>query len=220
MVAGVVASMTGESAQRCALGAGAIVMNVLASNDGRLPHEKIERIRSRRPDTILLSGGTDGGTVTHLVEIAEYSAAADPRPRLGMSYKLPLIYAGNKDARDRIKEILGEKTSLVITDNIRPVLERENLGPARNKIHNLFLEHVMAQAPGYKKLIEWTGAPIMPTPAAVGLIMETIAKREHFNLIGVDSGGATTDVFSVVVGVFNRTVRAQRRRRHSIPTIV
>ncbi|MGH7168010.1 MAG: glutamate mutase L, partial [Nitrospiraceae bacterium] len=148
MVAGAVQSMTGESAQRCALGAGAIVMDVLASNDGRLPHEKIERIRSLRPDMILLSGGTDGGTVTHVVELAEYISAAEPRPRLGMSYQLPLIYAGNKDARDRIKEILGGKTSLVITDNIRPVLERENLGPARTKIHDLFLEHVMAQAPG------------------------------------------------------------------------
>ena len=41
MVAGVVQSISGESAQRCALGAGAIVMDVLASNDGRLPHEKI-----------------------------------------------------------------------------------------------------------------------------------------------------------------------------------
>ncbi|MGH7207845.1 MAG: glutamate mutase L, partial [Nitrospiraceae bacterium] len=148
MVAGAVQSMTGESAQRCALGAGAIVMDVLASNDGRLPHEKIERIRSLRPDMILLSGGTDGGTVTHVVEMAEYISAAEPQPRLGMSYQLPLIYAGNKDARDRIKEILGGKTSLVITDNIRPVLERENLGPARTKIHDLFLEHVMAQAPG------------------------------------------------------------------------
>ena len=137
-----------------------------------------------------------------------------------MSYKLPLIYAGNKDARDRIKEILGEKTSLVITDNIRPVLERENLGPARNKIHNLFLEHVMAQAPGYKKLIEWTGAPIMPTPAAVGLIMETIAKREHFNLIGVDIGGATTDVFSVFGGVFNRTVSANLGLSYSISNVL
>ena len=62
MVAGVVESMTGESAQRCALGAGAIVMDVLAANDGRLPHEKIERIRHLRPDMVLLSGGTDGGT--------------------------------------------------------------------------------------------------------------------------------------------------------------
>ena len=106
MVAGAVQSMTGESAQRCALGAGAIVMDVLASNDGRLPHEKIERIRALRPDMILLSGGTDGGTVTHVVEMAEYIAAAEPRPRLGMSYTLPLIYAGNKDARPRVQEIL------------------------------------------------------------------------------------------------------------------
>ena len=220
MVAGAVQSMTGESAQRCALGAGAIVMDVLASNDGRLPHEKIERIRSLRPDMILLSGGTDGGTVTHVVELAEYISAAEPRPRLGMSYQLPLIYAGNKDARDRIKEILGGKTSLVITDNIRPVLERENLGPARTKIHDLFLEHVMAQAPGYKKLLEWTGAPIMPTPAAVGLIMETIAKKENLNLIGVDIGGATTDVFSVFGGVFNRTVSANLGLSYSVSNVL
>src|SRR3989454_1632662 len=220
MVAGVVQSMTGESAQRCALGAGAIVMDVLASNDGRLPHEKIERIRSLRPDMILLSGGTDGGTVTHVVEMAEYISAAEPRPRLGISYQLPLIYAGNKDARDRIKEILGGKTSLVITDNIRPVLERENLGPARTKIHDLFLEHVMAQAPGYKKLLEWTGAPIMPTPAAVGLIMETIAKKENLNLIGVDIGGATTDVFSVFGGVFNRTVSANLGLSYSVSNVL
>src|SRR5512145_1410124 len=143
MVTGVVQNMTGESAQRAALGAGAIVIDVLASNDGRLPHEKIERIRSMRPDMILMSGGTDGGAVTHVVEMAEYIAAAEPRPRFGVTYKLPLIYAGNKDAQPQVRKILGEKTALEVTDNIRPVLEKEHLAPARNKIHDLFLEHVM-----------------------------------------------------------------------------
>ena len=47
MVAGVVKSMSGESAERAALGAGSIVMDVMASNDGRLPYEKIKRIRDR-----------------------------------------------------------------------------------------------------------------------------------------------------------------------------
>ncbi|HEX9284979.1 MAG TPA: glutamate mutase L [Nitrospirales bacterium] len=220
MVAGVVQSMTAESAQRCALGAGAIVMDVLASNDGRQPHEKIERIRTLRPDMILLSGGTDGGTVMHVVEMAEYIAAAEPRPRLGMNYNLPLIYAGNKDARERVAEILGKKTALTVTENLRPVLEKENLGPARTKIHDLFLEHVMAQAPGYKKLISWAGAPIMPTPAAVGLIMETIAKKQGINLIGVDIGGATTDVFSIFQGVFNRTVSANLGMSYSISNVL
>jgi uncharacterized protein (TIGR01319 family) len=220
MVAGVVQNMTGESAQRAALGAGAIVIDVLAANDGRLPHEKIERIRTMRPDMILMSGGTDGGAVTHVVEMAEYIAAAEPRPRFGATYKLPLIYAGNKEAQDPVKKILGEKAALEMTDNIRPVLERENLTPARNKIHDLFLEHVMQQAPGYKKLIDMAGAPIMPTPAAVGMIMESIAKREHLNLIGVDIGGATTDVFSVFEGVFNRTVSANLGMSYSISNVL
>lgn len=220
MVAGVVQNMTAESAQRCALGAGAIVMDVLAANDGRLPHHKIERIRALRPDMILLSGGTDGGTITHVVEMAEYIAAAEPQPRFGLGYRLPLIYAGNKDARPRIQEILGEKTALTMTDNIRPVLERENLAPARDKIHDLFLEHVMAQAPGYKKLMSWAGAPIIPTPAAVGMIMESLARRDRINLIGVDIGGATTDVFSVFNGVFNRTVSANLGMSYSISNVL
>lgn len=216
MVAGVVQSMTAESAQRCALGAGAIVMDVLAANDGRLPHQKIERLRRLRPDMVLLSGGTDGGTISHVVELAEFIAAADPRPRFGADFKLPVIYAGNRDARPQIEQVLGDRVALTLTDNIRPVLERENLGPARQAIHDLFLEHVMAQAPGYRKLMTWTGAPIMPTPAAVGMIIQTLAQNQGINVIGVDIGGATTDVFSVFDQVFNRTVSANLGMSYSI----
>jgi uncharacterized protein (TIGR01319 family) len=208
MVSGVVKSMTGESAQRAALGAGAIVMDVIASNDGRRPHEKIQRIRNLRPDMILLSGGVDGGTVTHVVELAELISAADPKARLGAQYALPVVYAGNRDARDVIEARLAEKVALAFTDNLRPTLEEENLGPARDRIHDLFMEHVMQHAPGYPKLLSWTDAPVMPTPGAVGLIIEKIAKREGISVIGVDIGGATTDVFSVFEGVFNRTVSA------------
>jgi uncharacterized protein (TIGR01319 family) len=219
MVAGVVRSMTAESAERAALGAGAIVMDVIASNDKRLPHQQIQRIRHLRPDMILLSGGIDGGTTTHVVEIAELIAAADPKPRLGIGYKLPIIYAGNVDAREAIKETLGNKVDLDIVDNIRPVLERENLLPAREKIHDLFMEHVMAQAPGYRKLMTWTDAPIMPTPGAVGLIIKTIADQEGIEAVGVDIGGATTDIFSVFRGIFNRTVSANLGMSYSISNV-
>jgi uncharacterized protein (TIGR01319 family) len=220
MVAGVVKSMTGESAQRAALGAGAIVMDVLASNDGRLGHQKIEAIRRLRPDMILLSGGIDGGTISHVVELAELIGAADPKPRFGSGYNLPVIYAGNKDARDNIKVSLEAKTDLYVVDNIRPVLERENLGPARHEIHNLFMEHVMAQAPGYSKLMGWTDEPIMPTPGAVGEIIRTIADIYDIEVIGVDIGGATTDVFSVFGSVFNRTVSANLGMSYSVSNVV
>ena len=219
MVAGVVRSMTAESAERAALGAGSIVMDVIASNDKRLPHEQIERIRRLRPDMILLSGGIDGGTITHVVEIAELIAGADPRPRLGSGYNLPVIFAGNKDAVEAIKNTLADKVDLGIVDNLRPVLERENLLPAREKIHDLFMEHVMAQAPGYGKLMKWTDVPIMPTPGAVGAIMKTIADINKIEVLGVDIGGATTDVFSVFQDVFNRTVSANLGMSYSVSNV-
>jgi uncharacterized protein (TIGR01319 family) len=220
MVAGVVLTMSGESAARAALGAGAIVMDVIASNDGRLPHEKIERIRTLRPDMILLSGGIDGGTVSHVVELAELIAAADPKPRFGIGYNLPVIFAGNKEARELVIKTLKEKSALEIVENIRPVLERENLRPARNKIHDLFMEHVMAHAPGYRKLMEWTDVPIMPTPGAVGLLIENIGKSQNIAVLGVDIGGATTDVFSVFQAVFNRTVSANLGMSYSISNVL
>ena len=220
MVAGVVKGMTGESAERAALGAGSIVMDVLASNDGRKPHEKITRIRQLRPDMILLSGGIDGGTTKHVVELAEILAAANPKPRLGQNYKLPVIYAGNNKAVNKIEETLGEITDLDVTENIRPVLEMENLKPSRDKIHDLFMEHVMQQAPGYKKLMSWTDAPIMPTPGAVGALIEMIAQKENISVVGVDIGGATTDIFSVFQKQFNRTVSANLGMSYSICNVL
>lgn len=220
MVSGVVKGMTGESAQRAALGAGAIVMDVLAANDGRLYHEKVKRIRQLRPDMILLSGGIDGGTISHVVELAEILEAANPKPRLGIGYKLPVIYAGNVKARDAIQERLAEKTDLTMVSNIRPTLEKENLQPSRDKIHDLFMEHVMAQAPGYKKLMSWTDAPIMPTPGAVGEIIQKISEIEDISVVGVDIGGATTDVFSVFQKQFNRTVSANLGMSYSVCNVL
>jgi uncharacterized protein (TIGR01319 family) len=220
MVSGLVLQMTGESAQRAALGAGAIVMDVIALNDGRRPHEKIRRLRQLRPDMILLSGGTDGGDVRRVAEMAEIILAADPKARLGAGYLLPVIYAGNKDAAGVVRETLSARTALTLVPNLRPTMERENLGPARDAIHELFMEHVMAHAPGYKKLMTWSPVPIMPTPGAVGIIIEAIAKRDRLSVVGVDIGGATTDVFSVFGGVFNRTVSANLGMSYSVSNVM
>lgn len=220
MVAGVVKKMTAESAQRAALGAGAIVMDTIAVDDGRQAFQKIERIRQLRPDMVLVAGGIDGGTVSHVVEIAEILAASDPRPRLGSGYDLPVIYCGNIQAQSQVGELLEDKTDLRLLPNIRPVLEKEELGPAREEIHTLFMEHVMAQAPGYKTLLDWTHAPIMPTPAAVGKIIQTVARQHDINVIGVDIGGATTDIFSMFDQVFNRTVSANLGMSYSVCNVL
>lgn len=220
MVAGVVRSMTAESAERAALGAGAIVMDVLSVDDRRKHHERIARIRHLRPDIVLLSGGIDGGTKQHVVDLAETILAADPKPRFGRTLKLPVVYAGNKDATEAVAQLLKERFGFQTVANIRPVLERENLGPAREAIHEVFLTHVMSHAPGYDKLIAASPVDIMSTPHAVGVMSEEAAKRRGIDLLAVDIGGATTDVFSVCEGVFNRTVSANLGMSYSVSNVL
>ncbi len=219
-VAGVIKAMTAESAERAALGAGAIVIDVLAVDDGRKEYERIERIRHLRPDMFLMAGGTDGGTRTHLADLAGTLLAADTKPRFGVGFELPVIYAGNVDARQGVRDIIGRKMAVKDVPNIRPRLEQENLAPAREAIHEIFLKHVMQQAPGYNKLMGWVSGDIMPTPMAVGRAVQTFAADEGANVLAVDIGGATTDIFSVFGEVFNRTVSANFGLSYSICNVL
>jgi uncharacterized protein (TIGR01319 family) len=220
MVCGLVRTISATSAHRAALGAGAVVLDVIAVDDERSDSEKISRISMLRPDIILMSGGVDGGSVTYLASIAELITQANPQPRFGKTYKLPLIYAGNIDAQDLIENIAGEMMDVYLVDNLRPSHDVENLAPARDTIHRLFMEHVMAQAPGYEELMEWVDSTIMPTPGAVGRIISIMADQYNANIVGVDIGGATTDVFSAFEGAFTRTVSANLGMSYSVTNVL
>ena len=220
MVSGLIKSMTAESANRAALGAGAIVMDVIARDDGRQNYQKIQRIRSLRPDMILMAGGTDGGASSHVMEIAEMIKAAEPKPRLGVAYELPIVYAGNKALRPQIGELMKEGFALQLVDNIRPVLEQENTEPARRAVHELFMEHVMSHAPGYTRLMKWTDIDIMPTPAGEGMAIQLIANTYNLNVLGVGLGGATTNVYSIVDGRFVRSVSANLGMSYSVTNVM
>ena len=220
MVTGVIKRMTGESAERSALGAGAIVMEIFATNDKRPIHRKIQQIRNLRPDMILMAGGTDGGTISHVVNMAELIKSADPKPRLGSMYRLPIVYAGNRNATDYIQKLLADEFALSCIENVRPVLEMENTEPARRAIHELFMEHVMSHAPGYDKLMKWTDVDIMPTPAGEGIAMQLIADRYNRNVLGVGLGGATTNIYSIFDKRFVRSVSANLGMSYSICNVL
>jgi uncharacterized protein (TIGR01319 family) len=219
MVAGLVTTISAASAHRAALGAGAVVLDVIAVDDGRSTSEQITRITELRPDIILMSGGVDGGSVAYLAAIAETIKQANPQPRFGSTFQLPVVYAGNKDAQDLVRGILEPDLAMHVVDNLRPKHDLENLGPARETIHDLFMNHVMAQAPGYQELMEWVDATIMPTPGAVGGIIHIMSQTYKANIVGVDIGGATTDVFSDFDGLFTRTVSANLGMSYSITNV-
>ena len=57
VVTGLVRNLTADTADRVALGAGAIVLDVVCMNDGRSAYRQIEDLKRLRPDMVLLAGG-------------------------------------------------------------------------------------------------------------------------------------------------------------------
>ncbi len=206
LVIGLVKGMTAESAERAALGAGAVILDVMAQDDGLEMYSRIARIRELRPDMVLMAGGIEGGALLEVAVLADGLFKAAPKSRLGAE-KIPLIFAGNSELRPYFE---NNETNMDVrfVENLRPALDQENLAPTRKAIQDVFLNHVMTQAPGYAGVQQRVSAPILPTPTAVGKSLQLLAQKRGCNVMAMDIGGATTDVFSVVNGEFYRTVSA------------
>ncbi len=216
VVTGLVASITSRSAERVALGAGAIVLDVLAMDDGRTPYGKVQALEALRPDIVLLAGGFDGDNFSGPVFLAELLNEAALRPKLNAAARLPVIYAGNAQAAPFVMDTLSKNFAVTVVDNLRPGPDRERLGPAHDAIHHTFMEHVMSQAPGYPTLLDWVAAPVLPTPSAFGSMLALASRTQRQRILAIDIGGATTDVFTAEHGVVQRTVSANLGMSYSI----
>jgi uncharacterized protein (TIGR01319 family) len=216
VVTGLVHKLTASTAHRAALGAGAIVQEVISMDDGRTPYRRIEDLKRLRPDMVLFAGGFDGDAVSAPVFLAELLLESGLHPKLNPEARLPVVYAGNVNATGQVRAAFGDRYVFKSVLNVRPELERDNLEPARKAIHELFMDHVMSQAPGYETLKDWVAAPIMPTPAAFGAILKLLCAEAGRRILAVDIGGATTDVFTARADDVFRTVSANLGLSYSI----
>ncbi|MGV8146858.1 MAG: GlmL-related ornithine degradation protein [Alkaliphilus sp.] len=187
-VHGLVYDMTVKAAREAALGAGAIIHNATA---GKLRRTDLKRIKNMNANIILLAGGVDHGER----ETALYNA--EKIAELGI--KAPIIYAGNIDNQEEIKEIFEESgLKLYIVENVYPKIDQLSIEPARKIIQDVFEEHIV-HAPGMAKVRELVNGPIIPTPGAV-MEASKLLKEDIGDLITFDVGGATTDLHSVTEG--------------------
>ena len=220
LVAGLTEKITVESGHRAALGAGAVVTEVVSLHQAGTDSMSLERIRNVPCDMVLITGGTDGGNVSDVLTLAEFLSLASPKPRFDKQAKTPLVYAGNADARAYLEDIISDSMELICVDNIRPSVETESLQPVRNVIQDIFLKHVMSNAPGFRTLSLWAQDNVKPTPAALGTALTHLASQNNYDVLAVDVGGATTDVFSIIDGRFYRSVSANVGMSHSMGSIL
>ncbi len=187
-VHGLVYDMTVRAAKEAALGAGGILKHVTA---GKMRRTDLKKISEIHPNIILVAGGVDYGerdTALHNFEMVA---------ELGLD--IPVIYAGNVENQEEVKEIAQEKgIRLYLVENVYPKVDQLNVEPTRAVIQQVFEEHII-HAPGMTTVRDMVDGPILPTPGAV-MEAAKVLKEAIGDLVVFDVGGATTDVHSVTEG--------------------
>lgn len=191
---GLVPELTAEAAKRAALGAGAKVLGVFCHE---LSEYEVEEIAALEPDILLLAGGTDGGNKDVILHNAQMLT------QLGKD--VPVVVAGNKSVAPRVVKLLSTVMSEVEhTENVMPRLNELNIEPARATIRDVFLKKIV-EAKGLNKANKFVNRMVMPTPAAVLRAAELLSRGTAHepgwgDLMVVDIGGATTDIYSIAKG--------------------
>lgn len=190
---GFVPSLTSKAAKMAALGAGA---KVIKTYEYELTASDIKEIDALSPDIFLLTGGTNGGNKSCILHNAEMLAQC--------SSEFPILISGNRSAADQCAEILKDK-EIYITENVMPELNTLNLDPVKDKIRDIFLNNII-KAKGLSKTKELIHDILIPTPVAMMEAMKlfsqgTVKNAGLGDLMAVDLGGATTDVYSMADGV-------------------
>lgn len=192
---GLVEELTTEAAKRVCLGAGAKVDLVFSHN---LTNQEIDEILNGSIDIILLAGGIDGGNSKTVIHNAHKIAESE--------INIPIIYAGNKDAADEVKGILSlANKEFYICENVMPKLNKLNVDDAKSKIQEIFIDKII-YAKGIQKIEEQIDDVIFPTPTAVlnaaKLLSEGYNDEDGLgDLVLVDIGGATSDIYSMSLGL-------------------
>nr|MDT0657640.1 glutamate mutase L [Micromonospora sp. DSM 115978] len=179
--------VTARAGARVGLSAGARVVHVAA---GILDAAAVAAVRAASPDVVLLVGGTDGGDA----EVLERNAARLARAR----WRVPVVVAGNAEAAPAVTRLLaGRGVPVRLAGNVLPRIGMLEPGPARAAIREMFLRHViggkrLSRGPRFARLVR------AATPDAVLAGVELAADRIGGDLLVVDVGGATTDVYSAL----------------------
>lgn len=193
VTSGLVPELTGEAAKLASLGAGAKVVGVYAF---QLTEDDLEDIRASKPDIFLLVGGTDGGNTECILHNARMLASMKPA--------FPIVVAGNRTAARECQRIL-DGCEVYVCPNVMPKFGVLKIEDTQKQIREIFLNRIV-QAKGLSKATSLLSDIMMPTPSAVLQAMELLAQGCEGEtgigeLVAVDVGGATTDVYSIADGM-------------------
>jgi len=194
VVVGLVPELTVKAGKLSAYNAGA---KIVGTYSYKLNKYEIIEIEKLNPDILLFVGGTDGGNEEALLWNAEMIAQ--------LEINVPIIFGGNKVVAVEVKSILEKNGKKVfLAKNVLSEIGKISAFAVKEMIRKIFIERIIISK-GIDKARRYVDEDIIPTPLAVFnavklLSSGTVSVKGIGELIAIDVGGATTDVYSSASG--------------------
>lgn len=186
LVAGLLTDISITSARRALRTSYAFEVDCFSFEDTRDRMARIDVLLKKRPELILLTGGTNGGADQRLLKLIDTLVMAIGI--LDESQRPPLLFAGNINLQPYIKETLGELTRLYFADNVRPEFERESLDSAITILEQIYLEKVKNEVPGLTQIADLCSTSLRTTAHTSAGVAEYLVADQKDPVLFLDIG--------------------------------
>ena len=188
-----------QNARQLAQTTYAKIIAEISLNDRRTSSDRINLLTRKRPDLIIITGGTNKGASHSLLSILESIGLSSYM--LDESQRPHILFTGNEELQEEVKSGLEKISKLRIAPNIQPVLGKDNIHPAQKEINEIYKEVRKKQTGGLREVISWTEGYFTSTASAFGRVIRFLSEKyePEKGVMGVDIGSDAT----VLAAAFN-----------------
>lgn len=195
VLVGLVPEISVASALRAAAGTYIDILDTITLEDERPFQDRLNAIILARPDLIFMAGGTDDGARGPVLELARLVRTAVSLMR---GHAPLVLYAGNSDLRDDLKQMIGGVADIFFTDNVRPTREIERLEAAQAELGSAYNRFAGQRGMGFDTVSRLTQLGVLPNAQSYHLVTEYLGRI----------GGPKSSVMVIDIGASASTISA------------
>lgn len=154
--------------------------------DGLGPKGRLNRIVHSRPQLIIITGGTDGGARTVLLEML--SVVRQAVALLPMGSRPTVIFAGNSSLTPSVREMLSQQAEVLISPNI--VGSSENAWEAAQTVLASAVDDDKRHGRSFRRVAAMTDSGILPTARGVETMAAFFSRALRQEVLAIDIGSA------------------------------
>lgn len=195
-------------------------IDTFSLTDPRSEEEQIAAIIAHKPDLVFLTGGTDGGADQRLTRFAR-TVSLGVNMLAGVK-GVEVLYAGNINLREAIKQSLGENIPLHVAANVRPNMHTEQLDDVSRVMGDLYEDLKVKELPGIHIVRSWSQfAPLSTSRAFTSMVRYfAVLQKQKARVVGLDVSIESITLIAATDDEADMVIRCDLGMGRNLPNVL